>query len=171
MPPADSFALPPVQRDLLEKAFATLEERGTFERWKNFDTYLANFRVRFGPEVLAGLDGQALLDRMHLREGQNCLMYWLEFKNDDEFPAIFGGIGGGSAKKFGIYQRHATGNWMGSTQAHVGNEISVEQAIDYARQQRDQLLRGCERLAQLPGDASDEDYLALQVDLDRKSTR
>ena len=57
-----------------------------------------------GRRCLRGLDGLALLERMHKREGQDCLMYWLEFKNDDEFPAIFGSIAGGSALKFGIYQ-------------------------------------------------------------------
>ncbi len=64
------------------------------------------FRGRFGPAVLRGLDGEALLRLMHGRESSEsrCLAYWLEFKNDDEFAGNrFGGIGGGSALKFGIF--------------------------------------------------------------------
>ena len=130
----------------VEQAFADLEKRGEFDRWQHLDPDDANFRARFGTDALAGLDGLALLERMHKREGQNCLMYWLEFKNDDELPALFGSIGGGSALKFGIYQKAATGKWMVSGQGHSGVENLVEEAIDYARAQRDQLLEGCGRL-------------------------
>ena len=37
------------------------------------------------------------------------MIYWLEFKNDDEFPSIFGSIAGGSALKYGFYRRQETG--------------------------------------------------------------
>src|SRR6516162_4612939 len=70
----------------------------------------ALFGERFAPTVLDGLDGEALLRLMHERRDSDakCLMYWLEFKNDDEFAGhSFGGIGGGSAMKYGIYQRHS----------------------------------------------------------------
>jgi hypothetical protein len=56
------------------------------------------------------LDGNALLRLMHGRESieSRCLAYWLEFKNDDEFAGNrFGGIGGGSALRFGIFQRQS----------------------------------------------------------------
>ena len=45
---------------------------------------------------------------MHGRKSSEsrCPAYWLEFKNDEEFAGYrFGGIGGGSALKFGIFQR------------------------------------------------------------------
>ena len=61
------------------------------------------FRDLFGPDVLGGLDGEALLTKMYGRGTKDSLVYWLEFKDDDEFPARFGSIGGGSALKFGIY--------------------------------------------------------------------
>ena len=75
----------------------------------------ALFRERFGPAVLRDLDGEALLRLMHgrLTGETRCLAYWLEFKNDDEFSGNqFGGIGGGSALKFGIYQRQSDNAWM-----------------------------------------------------------
>lgn len=70
----------------------------------------ALFRDRFGPAVLQRLDGEALLKTMHgrLNGAPRCLAYWLEFKNDEEFAGNrFGGIGGGSALKFGIFQRQS----------------------------------------------------------------
>lgn len=102
--------------------------------------YYTTFRERFGPDRLQSLDGEALLETMHAhqRSNRDSLVYWLEFKDDDELPAIFGGIAGGSALKFGIYQRKETGIWMtGSSQNQ--REISVEEAIRIARMHRDQL--------------------------------
>jgi 5-methylcytosine-specific restriction protein B len=88
----------------------------------------ATFRRHFGPEVLASLDGEALLQGMHLHGNKESLVYWLEFKNDEEMPNMFGSIGGGSALKFGIYYRKETGKWMaGSPQHQV--ELSVQESI------------------------------------------
>src|SRR5262245_48620444 len=123
------------------------------------------FRTRFGPQVLAGLDGEELLNLMHLHGNRDSLVYWIEFKDDDEFPAVFGSIAGGSALKFRLYRRQETGIWMtgSSTQQR---EISVAEAIGIARRHRDQLIAGAERLAALSAGASDADYLALQREMD-----
>ena len=61
-------------------------------------------------------------------------MYWLEFKNDDEFPApLFGSIGGGSATKFGIYQKAADGEVDGcGGLAQRRGYISLDAAVAYA---------------------------------------
>src|SRR4051794_37870626 len=66
--------------------------------------YYAEFRRRFGPDTLQNLDGEALLSSMHDHSDSESLVYWLEFKDDAEFPAWFGSIAGGSALKFGIYR-------------------------------------------------------------------
>lgn len=126
--------------------------------------YYATFRKRFGPQVLQKLDGESLLTRLHdfRRENRNSLVYWLEFKNDEEFPSIFGSISGGSALKFGVYPNAATGRWMTRDQSNVPVEISLEQAIEIARRHRDQLLRGIALLDALPGNATDRDYAQLQ---------
>jgi 5-methylcytosine-specific restriction enzyme B len=63
------------------------------------------FRSRFGPDALTKLDGENLLETMHAHGSKDSLVYWLEFKNDEEFPARFGSISGGSAFKFGIFRR------------------------------------------------------------------
>ena len=60
---------------------------------------------------------------MHGRQDSEarCLTYWLEFKNDEEFYGNqFGGIGGGSALKFGIYQRQSDGAWIAGSALSSG---------------------------------------------------
>ena len=55
------------------------------------------FRSRFGPERLLSIDGEPLLDLIHDHSNRDSLVYWLEFKDDDEMPAVFGSIAGGSS--------------------------------------------------------------------------
>ena len=90
-------------------------------------------------------------------------MYWLEFKDDDEFRGgRMGSIGGGSALKFGIFQRAADGTWISGSPIHQ-QVISIDEAIDEARKQRDELLGGAAVLEALnPNDTSDENYARLQ---------
>jgi len=125
------------------------------------------FRERFGPSILKGLEGESLLNHMH-DSSKDSLIYWLEFKNDEEFQARrFGSIAGGSALKFRIFRRKKTGTWQaGSKQGNRPEDISVEEAIEYATSHRDQLLRGCELLEALPLDATDEQYAELQDQMD-----
>ena len=124
------------------------------------------FRNRFGPEALRQLDGERLLNTMHTH-GRDSLVYWLEFKNDEEFPGKFGSITGGSALKFGIYKRRETGIWMTGS-SHNQEEVSVSNAIDIARRHRDQLVEGSEIISQLPSQAGDEEYLSLQREMDHR---
>jgi 5-methylcytosine-specific restriction enzyme B len=72
---------------------------------------------------------------MHGRGGEDskCLAYWLEFKNDDEFTGNrFGGIGGGSALKFGLYQRGSDGAWITGS-PNQQQTLPVDDAIAIAR--------------------------------------
>ena len=128
--------------------------------------YLKTFKDKYGPEILKNLDGEMLLETMHDHSNRDSLVYWLEFKNDEELPTNqFGSIAGGSALKFGIYRRKGKGSWMtGSPQKQI--EITVDDAIKYARKYRDQLIKGCELLEQLPVNASEEEYKKLQEDMD-----
>jgi 5-methylcytosine-specific restriction protein B len=45
------------------------------------------FRRAHGPEVLRSLDGLALLEHMHDHGNRESLVYWLELRDDDTFPA------------------------------------------------------------------------------------
>jgi 5-methylcytosine-specific restriction enzyme B len=127
------------------------------------------FRERFGPDRLAQLDGLALLETMHLHGGTESLVYWLEFKNDDEMPAVFGSISGGSALKFGLYFSAEQDSWItGSPQNK--KPISVDEAIEIARTHRDHLIAGVDELEKFPSEASDSDYSQLERSLEERAT-
>jgi 5-methylcytosine-specific restriction enzyme B len=142
----------------------SLSGQGLLPSQEKLNQYYAAFRDRFGPERLAGLDGENLLITMHglMSSNRDTMAYWLEFKNDEEFPAIFGGIGGGSALKWGVYPDAKTGQWMSRGLRYARIPISLEQAIAVARKHREQLAKGVELLTQLPRYAGDQAYEELQ---------
>lgn len=125
---------------------------------------LSRFRERYGPEVLSDMDGERLLHWMHgrLHSESRCLAYWLEFKDDDEFHGQwYGGIGGGSALKFGLYQR-ADGAWIsGSPQRQ--SVIGIKEAVRIARMQRDELVAGWSTLSTWGPWPQDEAARSLQL--------
>lgn len=134
---------------------------------EQIERHLESFKDRFSPAKIAALDGAVLLDTLHGRNVEaKCLMYWLEFKDDDEFRGNrLGSIAGGSALKFGIFQRAADGAWISGSPLHQ-RVISVEEAINEARKQRDELLAGVKMLDSLdPNDTSDENYARLQISM------
>jgi len=132
------------------------------------------FGDRFGPAVLQKLDGEVLLRLMHDRQTSDprCLAYWLEFKNDEEFDSKqFGGIGGGSALKFGVFQRQIDKVWI-SGGPKAQRELSLNDAIAIATRQRDELLAGAKVLDGLnPADTSDENYAQLQAAMERAAPK
>lgn len=129
---------------------------------------IRNFTELFGPKVLSGLDGEALLKHMHWRQDQEfrSLVYWLEYKNDEEFGTFhFGNIGGGSAMKFGLFQRQQDGAWGGGS-PNAPRVLSTKEAVALAREQRDELLAGCDVLSSLRrSDMTDDAYTSLQMAL------
>jgi 5-methylcytosine-specific restriction protein B len=76
---------PRVERSLRD-AFDALQKRGELLPTERLQASYAGFRSRFGPDALNSLDGVALLNAMHAHGNKESLVYWLEFKNDDEFP-------------------------------------------------------------------------------------
>ncbi|HEU5375828.1 MAG TPA: AAA family ATPase, partial [Ktedonobacteraceae bacterium] len=148
----------------LQRIRTELEELGKLPSAQQLAGYYATFRNKFGPEKLASLDGEVLLETLHGQGNREGLAYWLEFKDDDEFPAIFGSISGGSAYKFGLFRRQSTGVWTtGSSQKTV--ELSVNEAIEVARKHRDQLIAGANVLSEFSVSVNDEEYVQLQRDL------
>ncbi|MCL4851113.1 MAG: hypothetical protein KJZ78_06985 [Bryobacteraceae bacterium] len=132
---------------------------------------LETFRERFGPEQLGKLDGPDLLEKIHNQSNRESLVYWLEFKNDEEFPTPrFGSIAGGSALKFSIFYRKESGSWMGRSPGNLPVEISEADALAQARKHRDQLLAGADLLRMLPPAATDEDYQHLQAAMDSQAS-
>ncbi len=110
-----------------------METEGKLHSRTRLKEFYNTFHLRFGPSVPSSLDGEALLSTMHLHGNRESLVYWLEFKDDDELPGIFGSIAGGSALKFGIFRHKDTGEWHGR---EYPVPISVDDATVKARQHR-----------------------------------
>ncbi|MGA8759630.1 MAG: hypothetical protein WB611_25610 [Stellaceae bacterium] len=153
----------------LRSAYQRRTSRGELLSTDRLQASYAAFRVRFGPDALRSLDGPALLQLMHAHGNRESLVYWLEFKNDDEFPGqMFGSIAGGSAHKFGLFRRRETDQWV---RGPVNNEknISEAEAVAVARRHRDQLIAGVGFLEGLAATADDAAYLALQGALEQQA--
>jgi 5-methylcytosine-specific restriction protein B len=161
--------LDPAVRDRLRARHQQLVNEGKVTPADQLDRYYAAFRAKFGPDRLAALDGEPLLEAMHGQGSKDSLAYWLEFKNDDEFPALFGSIAGGSALKFGVFKRKETGAWETAGEGNAPTPIAVAEAVAIARRQRDELVRGDALLRQVPVGGTDDDYARLQAALDRES--
>jgi len=160
-------ALDPRIVDELKAKYKTGREKGDLLSREQLARYYSAFRTRFGPDRLKALDGEEMLEVMHNHGNRDSLVYWLEFKDDDEFPSPkFGNISGGSAHKFGLFRKKGTGKWIGGSPLNE-QELTLEQAIEKARQHREQLLRGVELLENLPADGIDEDYERLQHEMNR----
>jgi 5-methylcytosine-specific restriction enzyme B len=155
---------PKVQQEITA-LHAQMEAQGEFPSAEALSGYFDTFRRRFGPDVLRRLDGQELLDVMK-GPGPDGLVYWLEFKDDEELPAHFGSIAGGSALKYTVYRRKETGAWTAGAPSGQ-REVSTADAVAIARTHRDQLLAASDLIDALPSDADDELYLKLQRELAR----
>jgi len=156
--------------ELLDRYQQMINEEELLTR-EQLSRYYRTFQERFGPEQLRNLDGEALLETMHGHGNQDSLVYWLEFKNDEEFPSRhFGSIAGGSALKFGIYRSKKSGTWMTGSPSNQ-KELSVEEAIEIARNNKRELLRGSELIEQLPAGGGDGDYARLQQSLDSEAPK
>ncbi len=151
----------------LKDLYKSLESEGKLLSNEELAEYYSTFRNRFGADKLKNLDGEALLETMYGPGNNDSLVYWLEFKNDEEFPSPrFGSIAGGSAFKFGLFRRKETGRWTAGSPQNP-EELTVEQAIDKTREHRNQLIRGVEILEKMPVNGSDEDYVQLQREMDQ----
>lgn len=148
-------------RQRLQQALA----RGAYNQ-NTIDAQTAAFQEHFGPDVLRSIDGEVLLRLLHGRRDDEprCVAYWLEFKSDDEFSCkLYGGVGGGSALKFGLYEKQPAGVWVtGSPQSQ--RNLDLQDAISLARKQRDELVAGSKVLASFePSHASDDACAALDA--------
>jgi MoxR-like ATPase len=153
---------PRLHNDLLTR-YKKLMEKDELVVGDKLNGYYETFRKKFGPDRLLSLDGEELLFTLKGGKEHNGLSYWLEFKNDDEFPAIFGSVAGGSSFKYGIFLRADTGKWV-SGQPKAEREITQEAAIEIAKEHRRQIIEGCKLLDTLRSE-SDEDYARLQQEM------
>jgi len=153
----------PVVKESLLEMFASMQTQGSLPTEAYLQESYKTFRDNFGPEKLRSIEGIELLRLIHGRGNNDSLVYMLEFQCKE-----FGGIRGGDATKFGIYFRQQTNEWITGT-GRAPRIISEEEAIQYVTRQRDQLLAGIAALSDLPQDASDKEYIALQNKLENEA--
>ena len=104
------------RQEILERHQQLVDE-GKLRTQQQLDKEYALFRERFGPSVLKGVDGESLLTLMHDHSNKDSLVYWLEWKSDEEFDTRkMGSIAGGSALKFRVFRRKETGNWQAGSE-------------------------------------------------------
>ena len=163
IPLEDELELHPKLRDELQAGYQKLLNTGELKSKDALAGYYSLFRQRFGPEVLRNTDGEELLALIK-GFGRDALIYWLEFKDDDEFPASFGSIAGGSALKYAVYKRNDTSAWMTGSPSQQ-RDVPVSEAVRIAQSHRDQLLAACRLLEALPIGADDDRYASLQTQL------
>lgn len=121
------------------------------------------FIEKFSPEKLKNLGDDELLDTIFYTTGDNTesLCCWIEMNK--ECRMAFGSISGGSAFKFGLFQKKETGVWITGS-PNAPQELSDEEALVLGKEIRDALVRGTEVIknAQL---GSLADYEKLDDDL------
>ncbi len=117
--------------EAIQNTYQAMEDNDELIPLDKINQSLSSFQERFGPGQLAKLEGETLLTAMHAN-GKDSMVRWLEFKDDDEFRTYaFGGIGGGFALSYGLYERAADGSWIiGSSNNQT--VISTAQAIEVA---------------------------------------
>ena len=119
-----------------------------------------SFRDLFAPEILAALDDDQILTYVFLTaDGTNSsLCYHLEF--NPRIKRFFGSISGGSAYKYGLFQRQQDRQWV--TGAASNPEILTEdEALSLGKSIRDSLIDGC-RVIKESELQSTQDYEELE---------
>jgi len=158
--------LEPQYLELLQRSYDQLSDTSAYAQ---AEAMLGRFQERFSSERLRRLRGRDLLEELHGRESRDCLAFWLEFRDDEVFRSrLFGSIRGGSALKFGIYQRADDNGWYEhGGEAGAQHLLSLEEAIAIAERQRDQLLAAHATVAAWPSSPSLTDFRGLQEQIQK----
>ena len=97
--------------------------------------------VRFSPEKLESLSDEELLEKVFYTQGDNTesLCCWIEMNK--ECKQFFGSISGGSAYKFGLFQKQENGKWVTGGPLKP-QELTYEEAIRLGKRIVGALLKG-----------------------------
>ena len=124
--------------DYAELNNIAITERADIEKTRE------DFIERFGPEKLAALNDNDLLEKVFYTQGSDntdSLCCWIEMNK--ECRSHFGSISGGSAYKFGLFQRQDDGRWQAGSAAKP-IDLSYDEALVRGKAIRDALITGCE---------------------------
>lgn len=111
----------------------------SFEKVEMEDMF-SNFQEEFSPEVLQNLEGNDILNKLFLHDGdKTTLMYNLEYNN---LYNSAGSISGGSAAKYNLFK--SDGGWKYGNNPKSLKQITEDEAVEYAVKIRNALVRGAE---------------------------
>lgn len=99
------------------------------------------FLDRFSPDKLKELPDEKLLDKVFYTQGDNTesLCCWIEMNK--ECKKYFGSISGGSAYKFGLFQKQDNGKWVTGGPLKP-QELSFDEAVELGKRIVAALLKG-----------------------------
>lgn len=142
-----------IRNYLTENNFGSLEN-------SDLDDMFVKFRREFGPEVLNGLEGVDLINKIFAHDSdKSTLCYKLEHSKE----YMRGGIGGGSAYKFYLFKKNDTGEWN-SGSSKKPKTLSENEAIEVGTKIRDALVNGAYHIENMTLE-SVYDYIQLEYDL------
>lgn len=106
-----------------------------------FDENRDLFMDKFAPEKLEALKDNDLLSTIFYTMGDNTesLCCWIEMNK--ECRRLFGSIAGGSAYKFGLFQKKETGVWTTGS-PNSPQELNEDEALALGTEIRDVLVKG-----------------------------
>ena len=130
---------------------------------EDIEEALDEFKDAYSPEVLEEIDDASLLQSLFYTIGDNANALCCYLEMNKACKTYFGSISGGSAYKFGLFQKKESGRWTtGSPQK--SQELSEEEALALGKSIRDLLVKGASLI-----DESDphtvEDYEQLDFAL------
>jgi hypothetical protein len=101
----------------------------------------SEFLDRFSPEKLSELSDYDLLNKVFYTQGDNSdsLCCWIEMNK--ECKKYFGSISGGSAYKFGLFQKQENGKWVTGGPLKQ-KELSYEEAVVLGKRIVSALIKG-----------------------------
>lgn len=146
-----------IQKFLSESKIDLEEQKSAYEK------VLKDFQEKFSPEKLKQLQDEEILKTMFYSNERtdDSLCYWLEVLKDSRL--YWGNISGGSAYKFGLFQKKENGKWTtGSPQKPV--ELSETEAVTLGKNIRDAIVKGAEVIENASLNSL-EDYEKLDDDL------
>lgn len=130
--------------DIVNKLSENYQKYGStikFEKDETLERYQDYFIEKFSLATLERMSPQETLNELMNMNNQESMVYWLEFKNDEEFKTgLFGGIQGGSAGKYTMFHSKKYNQWV-KWESHKQVPISDEEAADRADQIRRNLIK------------------------------
>lgn len=152
----------------IKETYEKLKDEKKLLDIKELEEGYRKFYDRFNPEKLSMLEGEELAETIFNISNKDSLVYWLEFKNDDEFKTStksYGSISGGSSYKYILYKKSSEDKWITGS-PHNSIILTKDQAIDTAEKIRNELVEGAKIIGKLSPDSGVEEYRILQNKLE-----